>query len=414
MIKKGKHSTDKTRFMKIIFLNLLVFFAITTTFSQNKKEIEAKRKALKKEIKQINRLLTKTSKKEKNLLSQLGDINKKIEVRNEIINTINDESKAYSKEIKENKSQITSIEGQLKILKSDYSKMVVQSYKSKNKNSRLLFLLSSDNFLQAYKRMQYMKQYAEFRKKQAVDITEKKVLLLQLNDSITIKKQAKDSLVVARLSERKIVDNEKAKQQKLITSIKRKSQKYRNQIRKKERRERQYEKQLENLIRGVITKSNKKSGKNTKKFVLTGEAKKLAQNFVANKGKLPAPVAKGYVSRYFGQRKHEVMKRINVKSTGWFYTTAKNTKARAVFNGSVLGIMVDKNTKLKTVLIVHGNYITTYRNLEKVLVSKGDKINTKQSLGTIHTDKTTGKTILGFGLWKNAKPQNPSKWIYRK
>ncbi|MEE9348609.1 MAG: peptidoglycan DD-metalloendopeptidase family protein [Flavobacteriaceae bacterium] len=408
--------TDRIQNSAYIRLVLLVvsLFVFTTGFSQNKQELEAKRKVLKSEIAQINKLLTKTSKKEKNLLSHLGDINKKIEVRQKIINLINDESKAYSNEIKENNSEISSIETELKKLKVAYAKTVVRSYKSKNNNSKLLFLLSSSSFLQAYKRMQYMKQYASFRKNQAVEITTKKALLIQLNDSILLKKSAKDSLVNARIQERKIVDNEKAKQQKLIKKIKKKSNKYKREIRKKEKQNRAFEKKLENLIRGVITKSNKKSGKSTKQFVLTAEAKKLAQNFVANKGKLPAPVEKGYVSRYFGQGKHDVMKKIDVKSTGWHYTTPKNSKARAVFKGSVLGIVVDKNTKLKTVLIVHGNYVTSYRNLEKVTVSKGDKVETKQIVGTIHTNNTTGKTILKFGLWKNAKPQNPRKWLFRK
>ena len=394
------------------FLFFTIVFS-TSSFAQNKKQLEAKRKTLQKEIKQINRLLSKTKKNEKTLLIQLDDINKKIDVHQKIINTINSESDAYSKEIKENKTEILLIEKQLKLLKEDYSKTVVQSYKSKNKNSRLLFLLSSTDFLQAYKRMQYMKQYADFRKKQATDIGDKKQILLQLNDSILLKKQVKDSLVSQRIKERKIVDTEKAAKQKVINKVKQKERKYLAQIRKKQKQEQQFENKLEKLILGVITKSNKKSGKKSKKFVLTPEAKKLAANFISNKGKLPAPVEKGYVSRYFGERKHEILKKIKIKSNGWYYTTAKNTKARAVFKGVVKAIMVDKKTKIKTVLIQHGNYMTVYSNLEKLLVKEGDKIKTKQKLGTIHTDATTGKTILKFALWKDAKAQNPSDWMHK-
>ena len=259
-----------------------------------------------------------------------------------------------------------------------------------------------------------MKQYANFRKKQATDIGDKKQILLQLNDSILLKKQVKDSLVSQRIKERKIVDTEKAAKQKVINKVKQKERKYLAQIREKQKQEQQFENKLEKLILGVITKSNKKSGKKSKKFVLTPEAKKLAANFISNKGKLPAPVEKGYVSRYFGERKHEILKKIKIKSNGWYYTTAKNTKARAVFKGVVKAIMVDKKTKIKTVLIQHGNYMTIYKNLENLLVNTGDKIATKQSLGTVHTDNTTGKTILRFAIWKDATSQNPSKWIYRK
>ena len=405
----------KQTISRFFSLLIVMFFLFTTStmFSQTKKELETKRKALQKEISQITKLLSKQKKTEKNLLSRLGHINKKIDVRQEIINTINKENAVFTKEIKQNKKEIAAIEKQLVALKKDYAKMVVQSYKSKNKNSRLLFLLSSSDFLQAYKRLQYMKQYAKYRKRQAADISKSKEILIKLNDSLKIKKQEKQRLIAVQLKEKRIVDSEKKAQQALINKVKKKKRRYLAQIRKKQKEEQKFEQQLENLIKGVISKSNKKSGKKTKTFVLTPEAKKLAASFVANKGKLPAPVAKGYVSRYYGKRKHEVMKKIDVNSNGWFYTTAKNTKARAVFKGKVLAIMVDRKTKIKTVLIQHGNYVTSYKNLKNVLVKKGDNVDTKQDLGTIHTDSTTGKTILAFVLWKNATPQNPAGWIYK-
>jgi septal ring factor EnvC (AmiA/AmiB activator) len=395
------------------YLFFIPLFLSISVFAQDKTTLEEKRKALQEEIQQINSLLSETRKNEKTLLIRLNDINQKINVRQRLINTINSESLAFSKKIKQNRTKIANIEIQLKKLKKDYSKMVVQSYKSKNKQSKLLFLLSSDNFLQAYKRVLYMKQYANFRKKQANDILIKKETLITLNDSLKIRKKAKDLLVAEQLKEKSTIDSEKKSQQKLIKSVKKKMNKYLTQIRKKQKEERKFERQLENLIKGAIVKSSKSSSKKTSSFVLTPEAKKLASNFVANKGKLPAPVEKGFVSRFFGERQHEVLKKIKIKSNGWYYTTPKNTKARAVFKGTVLGIMVDRKTKLKTVLVQHGNYVTTYKNLKSLLVKKGDKLDTKQILGTIHTDKTTGKTVLGFVLWKNAKPQNPSNWIFR-
>lgn len=408
------HATPqfKWRFCRLFIIAFLLLIA-NPLFSQTKKELETKRKALQNEISQITELLSKQKKTEKNLLSRLEDINKRIDVRQEIINTINKEKAVFTREINKNKKEITAIEKQLVKLKKDYAKMVVQSYRSKNKNSRLLFLLSSSDFLQAYKRMQYMKQYADYRKKQAIDIGKSKDNLLKLNDSLKIKKQEKQRLISVQVKERNAINSEKNAQQELISKVKKKKRKYLVQIRKKQKKEQKFEQQLQNLIKGVISKSNKKSGKKTTTFVLTPEAKKLALNFVANKGKLPAPVAKGYISRYYGKRKHEVMKKIDIKSNGWFYTTAKNVNARAVFRGKVLAIMVDKKTKIKTVLIQHGNYITSYKNLKTVLVKKGDNVDTKQDLGTIHTDSTTGKTILAFVLWKNATPQNPAGWIFK-
>lgn len=401
-----------SHFKKTITIVILVFFTVNIN-GQTKKQLETKRKKLQTEIKQISKLLSKTKKSEKTVLSQLSDINKKIDIHQKIINTIQKESNVFSTEINKNKKEVSKIENQLSTLKKSYAKTVVNSYKSRSKNSKIMFLLSSTDFLQAYKRLQYMKQFSEYRKTQAKDISIKKGKLLQLNDSILVKKKVKDSLIKLQLQERKIVDIQKSKKEELLKIVKNKENKYLAQIKAKQKQEQAFDRKLEKLIVKVIKKSNKKTGKKSKGFVLTKESKKLASSFAKNKGKLPAPVEKGFVSRYFGQRSHEVMKRIKVKSSGWHYTTSKNTKARAVFKGTVKAIMVDRKTKVKTIIIKHGNFMTVYGNLEQLLVKEGDKVDTKQYLGTVHKDVTTNKVILKFQLWKDAKAQNPSNWMYR-
>lgn len=400
------------KFYKLpLFSIVLIVFISFTSFGQNKKQLQAKKVKIQKEIKQINKLLSNTRKDEKNLLSRLGDINKKIELRQDLINAINEESSAYTIEINKNKSKIAGLNKQLTNLKREHANMVIQTYKAKNKQNKLLFLLSSDNFTQAYKRMQYMRQYTDHRKKQAKKIRLKKEQLMFLNDSLRLKKKAKDALVFEKVEEKKSVDSEKVTQQRLINKVKKKEKKYTKQIKKKQRAERNFESQIEDLIKGVITKSNKKNGVKSQSFKLTPAAKKLASSFVASKGNLPHPVKKGYVSRYFGTRPHEQLKKIKVKSNGWHFITEKNAKARSVFKGTILAIIVDRKTKLKTILLQHGNYVTTYRNLTTLLVEKGDKVTAKQDLGVIHTDKTTGKTKLAFSLMKGAIPQNPSGWL---
>jgi len=131
-----------------------------------------------------------------------------------------------------------------------------------------------------------------------------------------------------------------------------------------------------------------------------------------NRGKLPWPVEKGYVSTYYGKQPHPIVKTATIQSNGVRITTNKGSKARAVFEGTVLAVQVMTGNK-KAVLIQHGNYITVYKNLENVTVNKGDKVKTKQIIGTIFTDKITDKTILGFVLSNNAKTENPRSWIYK-
>jgi len=145
---------------------------------------------------------------------------------------------------------------------------------------------------------------------------------------------------------------------------------------------------------------------------LTAEAKELASKFTLNKGKLPWPVEKGYVSTYYGKQPHPIVKTATIQSNGVRITTNKGSKARAVFEGTVLAVQVMTGNK-KAVLIQHGNYITVYKNLENIVVNTGDKVTTKQIIGTIFTDKITDKTILGFVLSKNTNTENPTSWIYK-
>jgi septal ring factor EnvC (AmiA/AmiB activator) len=400
--------------LHIIIFSVLFGILSTTITAQNKNNLQEKRLKLQKEIKEINRLLSKNKKTKQNILSRLGVINKKIEVRQEILNTINQEANAYTKDIKQNQKRIDSLKKELSSLKQEYAKIVTQTYKNKNKHSDIIFILSSNSFKQAYKRALYMKQYADYRKNQAKKIKKQKIILESLNDSLKIKKQEKEALIIQKLKETKSIDSELAKQKELLKKIKRKERKYIAQIKKKQKQERLFEKKLQSLIKGAIAKSTKKTTKKGSKktsYKLTPEASKLAANFVANKGKLPHPVEKGYVSRYFGERRHEELKKIIVKSNGWHYITDKGSKARAVFKGKVMAVMVDKKTKLKTVLLQHGNFFTAYKNLKEIFVKKGEQVKIKQELGVIHTDKTTGKTKLIFALLKNTIPQNPANWL---
>ncbi len=393
-------------------LLLMVLFISFSTSAQSRKELEKQRIKLQNEIKEINTLLFKSQEKEKNLLSDLSDLNKRIDVRTKLISTINKETKQLSKEINENEKEEKQLLNSLDILKRDYANMVVQSYKSKTKQSRLMFIFSSDDFLQAYKRIQYIKQYANYRAKQGEEITVETVKLQNLNDYLKEIKAEKETLLIVNRKEKDSINKEKISQESIVKSIKKKEKKYVAQINKKQRDERAIDKKIEKLIREAIAKSKKKTNLKSSGFALTPEAKKLEKDFVSNKGKLPSPVKRGIVVRHFGKQAHPTLKGITIESNGVFYATEKNANARVIFNGKVLAIQVLPGKK-KAVLVQHGSYISVYKNLDNVTVKKGDIVTTKQEIGKIHTNKTTGKTILAFVLFKEVNRQNPEEWVFK-
>ena len=402
--------------LKHLLFILSLLLSVNISAQKTKRQVlEARRVQNQKDQIYINALLSNTKRKEKNLLNDLSDLKDKIKTRESLIKAITNESNELGNEIYLNQLKINQNKRDLKGLKKEYGDMIFKSYKSKSQNSRIMFLLSSENFYQGYKRFQYMKQYTSFRKKQGEEIQTKTEELQVLTDTLKLKKNQKQLLLSDKKKEKELVENQKKDQESLLSQVKKKESKYKKQIRKFQKEEARIDALIKKAIRDAIAASNIKSGKKTSKsavFTLTAEAKELASKFALNKGKLPWPVEKGYVSTYYGKQPHPIVKTATIQSHGVRITTNKGSKARAVFEGTVLAVQVISGNK-KMVYIQHGNYITVYKNLENVLVKTGDKVKTKQVIGTIFTDKVTDKTILGFVLSKNTNTENPRSWIYR-
>ena len=403
---------------KLLFVFAILLFWVSSSFyAQTKKQLEEQRKQYKKEINQLNQLLFSEQKKEKDALEELRDLNQKIDLRNKLLATIVSESKLLTNQINRNENKLKKLNSNLKSLKEDYSEMIFKSYKSKSQQSRIMFLLSSDNFYQAYKRLEYMKQYTQFRKKQGEEILVQTDVIEKVVDSLKIKKTEKDTLIVFEERQKKAIELDKSNQESLLATIKKNESKYKKDLREKINEEKKVTARIDKLIREEIARANRKMAGKSKatksnEFILSPEAKALAANFESNQGKLPWPVAQGLIVRKFGIQPHPTFPGITLNSTGIHFATVKGGDAKAVFDGEVMNILVGTGG-LKNIMVRHGNYISSYSNVETAYVKKGDKITTGQNLGKIFTDKVSGKTTLIFSLLKNTTRLNPSSWILK-
>jgi len=401
----------------IFFIILIAFlFGSFSWVSQNKKqqELEERRQELREEIRKINQLQQENKSKQKSQLSVIENYNYKISVLNNLIAVTNQQANLLTREINSNQKKITSLREELKVLKEDYADMIVKSYKNKNQQSRIMFLLSSNNFKQAYKRLQYMKQYAEHQKQQGQEIKKKSEELQSINISLLKQKEDKQKLISENREVQKSLEKERKQQRDLMVDIKKNINIYTAQLRAKQREAARIDKEINRIIREAIAKSNKKAGKSvsSKGFALTAEEKILASNFVSNKGKLPWPVVKGYVTLRYGTQPSPIDRSLTIKSNGVRITTERGAKVRAVFNGEVSEIIKLKNVN-PIIMIRHGNYISIYKNLSSVYVKKGDKVTTKQQIGEVFTNPSTGETILSFTISKGFSTVNPANWIYK-
>lgn len=400
---------------KKAILLLLVFCTSITGFAQDsrQKKLETQRKQLQQEIKQINTLLFSNTKKKKSALTEVEDLAVKIDLRQRLIRVTNEEANRLTQQINVNQRTIDRQRKELQALKDDYAAMIQYSYASKSGQSRLMFLFSSDNFLQAYKRFQYLKQYTSFRKQQGELIVEKTLTLQALNKDLVVQKQKKQDLVKANQVAQITYEKERLTQKELVTALKKRERSYASQIRKKQQKIVAFDKEIQRLIRVAIAASNKAAGKGkAAAFTLTPEEELNGKNFSANKGKLPWPVEKGVVTLGFGTQPHPVVKTTKIQSNGVTIATPDHANVRAVFEGKVLSIVSFKGSN-PAVLIQHGNYITSYSNLEAVFVKKGQQIKTKEVIGKVFTHPTTGKTELKFSVFQTTTPVNPKGWVYR-
>ena len=384
-----------------------MFSSFTNAQSTKIKDLENKRIQLKKEIKEINGLLIDNTKQAKMAYGDLENISIKINRNQDLIKINNQQINLLTSTIIKNESKVNQLEKEVDKAKNDYSKMIYNSYKSRLRESRLMFLLSSENFVQALKRTQYMNQYSDNRRSYANKIESNIEKIKLINDTIIKNIKSKESLLAENKLEEKKLSQEKNKQTKLINGLKRKEKNYKNDIDKKQKLSNQLNKEIEKLIKEAIKESNKNSTKNV--FTLTPEAKLTAKNFLSNKGNLPWPVERGVIIQRFGLQPHPVVRTTKIQSNGIVIATTKNASVRSVFNGVVLSVLKFKSSNL-TVLIQHGNYITAYKNLASVFVEKGQKVSSLESIGiTFDNDET--KTTLQFSIFENTKALDPYLWI---
>ena len=406
------------RFLKLTFL-IISLLASTFSLAQSnrKAQLEKQKKTLQKEIMYVNSLLKENKKASSYSVAQVRNLDKKISIRQGLIDNINNEISFINSNIKKKQSKVDESEKELKLLKEDYARMINQTYKSKSGYSRIMFLLSSDNFNQAIKRLEYIDQYSKYRKSQGEKIEEHSAILEESIAKLKKEKEAKVALLSSKNEEKDNLQSERGEKEAILSQLNKKNRRLVRDIKYKKRKSSKLQAEIQKIIAEEIKIARKKAeaGRKAKggaSYALTKEAKALSNSFKLNKDKLPWPVKRGVVVSKYGKHPHPTMSNITIVNHGVDIATEKGAEARAVFGGVVTSIILSKGGA-KTVLIQHGNYYTVYSNLSDIHVKKGDKIKVKQKLGTIYTNTRTGATVLKFQLWLDVNDQNPANWIYK-
>ena len=415
----------------LLCLTCLFVWDASAQTSQKIKELENQRNELQQQIAESETLLRSTKKDVKSQLDNLALINGQIADRKKYINAIERDVNSLNNEINALQRQLKTLQRDLKDKKDKYESSVQYMYRNKSIHEKLLFIFSADNLSQTYRRLRYVREYANYQRLQAIEIERKQKQVNAKKAELETTREAKEKLLKEGEAEKKKLEKQEKEKQGILNGLKRKQRGIQSEINKKRRSANKLNAQIDRLIEQEIEKARKraeeearKAGKKPSeksagkqpvqkgtvdKFRMNSEDRQLSGTFESNKGRLPMPITGPYVivGRY-GQ--YAVTKNVRLDNKGVDIRGKEGAKARAVFDGEVSAIF--KYNGLNNVLVRHGNYISVYCNLSSVSVTKGSKVKARDEIGVIQKD-ASGNAVLHFQLRKETTKLNPELWLGR-
>jgi murein hydrolase activator len=432
-----------------IFL-LLIYVSFSMSLgAQSVKELEVQRKKTLQQLEVTNKMLNETKKSQKTSVNKINLIGKNINERKKLITTMTSQIGALDEEMVRLTNERNKMVQKLGVLKADYVRFVREAHLNRSMSAKIMFVLSAKTFDQSFRRLRYLQEFSDYRKRQVKKIEVLKTDIEHKNDSLAVNKQTKVQVVKEKETEASKLTLDQKKEKTYLSQLNKKEAKLRSDLKIQQKKAADLNNKIERIIAEQIRKEeakrqaeaakrqaaankkqtteNNKTSKSSKETTstkttsassqsvstLTKEEAIISGNFSANRGRLPWPTDRGVITGHFGVHEHPVLKHVTTNNKGIYIQTPAGTNARAVFEGTVtqVGYFPGANT---LVIIQHGDYRTVYANLTSVYVKSGDKVSAKQSIGKIYTDgENDNKTELYFQIWKGKTLQNPESWVAR-
>lgn len=434
----------------------------TPSFAQGgdrKEELRIRKTQLQDDIQIANKILEEARESRASSVTTLQTLNQKLRIREELLRTMDREIVLIDREIEEQEAQIEKLRLEIDTLKAKYAEMIRLAYRNKSQTSRLMFVFSSSSFDQAMRRIQYLRQYSEYRRQQVARIEERQSELEYEIAALQRQKEEKEELRTLRAGEREQLIAEQSEQQRTITELQQQEGTLLSQIQTKQSEVDRLENEIQRIIAEEVRKARARAERNALEeralavglvrgrdfnsrttndrltamiaeararattppapepepvdaYALTPEGARLARSFEANKGKLPWPVERGITVSRFGRQPHPCNCGLTINNPHIEIGTSAGSEARAAFDGVVLDVIRIPGVPI-TVIVQHGNYYTHYANLSESYVKSGDQVTARQAIGKIFTDPQENRTVLQFGMWKEDQVIDPYPWLAR-
>ncbi len=419
-------------FLWLLLLGILCLPSLCP--AQTKVDLEEKRKKLIRDIEVTDKLLKKTTRSREATFDRFVMLQKQIERRESLIQTIADEIVESEEAIARTSAVIESLTGDIRVMQDDYGRIVRNAYRRKSLSNPLLYILSADNLNQAFRRWLFLRKYDRFRKAQAEAIVSTQNTLSKKIATLQESRAKQEALLVALQGQKSVLNNELQDKEKLLSTLKKDEDQLRADLKKKQAAHEALNQAIETVIQEEIRKKVQESRRPkpstaesppAKAPAIASAPEKQAESsaepddipddaislaFRQNRGKLPWPVENGFISKGFGRQKHPTLRNIEITNNGVDIRTDESSLVRAVFEGKVAGVQYIPGHDY-TVILQHGNYYTVYSNLSETKLNKGDQVKSKQVVGRVSTNLITGASELHFELWYQKSRLNPAGWI---
>ncbi len=401
----------KPSYLFLIVSFNFIFFSLSSQ-TNKKSKLQNQYNKIQNEIKTIEALIAKTKKNKENSLDQLENISAKIRNRERLIENINFQIKYLDKSILDKSNAIQTLEKDIKNLKLQYAEMIKNTYANSFASNNWYFIFSSENFNQAFQRIAYLRKYSQARKNQAELISR---TINDLNHKIAVleeEKEEQQSFLLEEEQQQTALEEEKNKKNQLIAQLQNEESDLKRKVAEKNKAAKALNAEIQKIIEEEIRLAREKASKSESSggLALTPEEKKLSTDFINNKGKLPWPVLKGYISEQFGKHQHPSLKSVYINNNGVDITTEAEAEVRSIFSGTVVSSFFLPTTQ-NSLIIKHGEYYTVYSNLKSINVNDGEAVSTKQKIGVVYTDK--GLSKIHLEIWKGTLKTNPELWLSR-
>lgn len=386
---------------------LILLFTLSIAYAEDIDDLEKQKNKTMQQIAYTNKILKNVRTDKKETISNLRVLNRQVILSKKLINNINDEIEQLNSDLAEKEFVIEMLEEDLQEIKKQYTDLIVYTYKANRNYEKLMFIFSSENFNQAYKRIKYLKILSKHRKNLSETIQQLTTVIDSQKEEIENEISKRELLIDEKQQQVSLLDNKKNKEKRVVNKLKNKEVKLLRDLRNKER----IAKKLENEMEKLIAEQAKKTG--TEVYKLTPEEKLISKNFGNNKGKLPWPTHRGIISSRYGRHRHPVLPGVYVENNGVDITTSRGEQVRSIFEGVVTKIIEIKGANY-TIIIRHGNFLTVYQNVINVKVRVGDKVKTKENIGDVFYNNIEDAAVLHFEIWKEMEKQNPKYWLTGK